>query len=70
MPAKTLKQQRLMALAYISPQKVKRENRGVLRMGRGKLKDFMHMRPGKNTRNLRNTTRKSRRYSVTTKLKT
>lgn len=59
MPAKTPKQQRLMALAYTSPRKVRRENRGVLRMGREKLKDFMQL--DKSNRNLRNTTRKSRK---------
>lgn len=43
MPAKTAKQQRLMALAYFHPSKVHKANRGVLKMGKEKLHEYMSL---------------------------
>ena len=40
MPAKSKKQRRLMALAEHSPEKVKAENRGVLKMTKAQQHDF------------------------------
>lgn len=40
MPAKSKAQQRLMALALHNPSKVKKENKGVLKMGKKSLEDF------------------------------
>ena len=43
MPSTTPKQQRLMALAYTNPSKVSKKNRGVLKMGKSKLHEFMSL---------------------------
>lgn len=40
MPAKSKKQQALMAIAEHSPEKVRPENRGVLKMSKQQLHDF------------------------------
>lgn len=44
MPAVSEKQRRLMALAEHSPEKVRKENRGVLKMSKGQLHDFASAR--------------------------
>ena len=41
MPAKSEKQQKLMALALHKPNRVRRKNRGVLKMSRTKLEEFV-----------------------------
>ena len=40
MPAKSKKQRQLMAIAEHSPEKVKAENKGVLKMTHSQLHDF------------------------------
>jgi len=40
MPAKSKVQQRLMALALHNPEKVREENKGVLKMSKKQLRDF------------------------------
>lgn len=43
MPATSEKQRKLMALAYKNPSKVSRKNRGVLKMGKSRLHEFMSL---------------------------
>lgn len=40
MPATSIKQQRLMAIAEHNPNKVSAKNKGVLKMSKGQLHDF------------------------------
>jgi hypothetical protein len=40
MPAKTVKQRQLMAIAEHHPSQVSAKNRGVLQMSKGQLHDF------------------------------
>ena len=47
MPSTTPKMQRLMALAYNHPEKVSKKNRGVLKMGKAKLHEFMSLSANK-----------------------
>ena len=44
MPAKSIKQRRLMAIAAEHPSKVFARNRGVLKMGKSSLKEFARTR--------------------------
>ena len=43
MPSTTPAQQKLMALAYRKPSQVSKKNRGVLRMPKQKLREFMSL---------------------------
>jgi len=43
MPSTTPAQQKLMALAYRKPSLVSKKNRGVLRMPKSRLRDFMSL---------------------------
>ena len=47
MPAKSEKQRRLMAIAEHHPEKVKPENRGVLKMSKEQLSEFASSVVGK-----------------------
>lgn len=40
MPAKSVKQRRLMAIAEHHPEKLYKKNRGVAKMGKAKLHEF------------------------------
>lgn len=40
MPAKSVKQQQLFAIAEHEPAKLHKENRGLLKMGKQKLSEF------------------------------
>lgn len=40
MPAKTEKQRKMMAIAAHNPSKLHKRNRGVLKMGKKKLREF------------------------------
>lgn len=44
MPSTSLPEQRLMSLAYRDPSKVRAKNRGVLKMPRAKLKEYMSLK--------------------------
>jgi hypothetical protein len=44
MPSVSKPQQRLMALAYFHPSKVNKKNRGVVKMGKAKLHEFMSLK--------------------------
>ena len=44
MPAKSEAQRRLMAMALHNPEKVNKENRGVLKMSHTQLREFSHKR--------------------------
>ena len=43
MPSTSVPMQHLMALAYTHPEKVSKKNRGVLKMGKKKLHEFMSL---------------------------
>ena len=43
MPSTTRPQQKLFALAYTHPEKVRKKNRGVLKVPRSTMHDFMSL---------------------------
>ena len=52
MPAKSEKQRMLMAIAEHSPEKLRKENRGVLKMSKKQLHDFAHTKGLKRRRKI------------------